>query len=90
MADNAKRLLQETTYSTNCNLHDGIKAPFRRVQVSRDALLTDKLVEKLSPVSKTEHIFVAKGAGAVLFTRAGIPELRWGGTNVRHHGFLHE
>lgn len=77
-------------YPTHSHLHDGIKAPLRRVQVSRDLLLAYQDVELLSVAGQLQDVLVAEGAGAVLIARAWVQQLGRGGADVRHDCFLHK
>lgn len=77
-------------YPTHSHLHDGIEAPLRRVQVSRDVLLAHKGVEPLAVVGQLQDILVTERAGAVLVTCARVQQLGWGGADVWHHGLFHK
>jgi len=71
-------------------LHDGVKAPLRRVQVSRDVLLSHQGVKRLAIAGQIQHVLVAEWAGAVLVTCAWVQQLGWGGADVRHDCLLHK
>lgn len=59
-------------YPTHSHLHDGIKPPFRRVQVSGDLLLAHQGVEVLAIAGQLQHVLVAERAGAVLVACAWV------------------
>lgn len=71
-------------------MHDGIKAPLRRVQVSRDVLLAHQGVELLAIAGQLQDVLVAERAGAVLVTCARVQQLGRGGADVRHYGLFHK
>lgn len=71
-------------------MHDGVKAPLRRVQISRDLLLAHQVVECLAIAGQREDVSVAERAGAVLVARARVEQLGWGGADVRHHCLFHK
>lgn len=78
------------SYLADRNLHDGIEASLRRVQVPWDLLLTDQPIELLTIVSQFENVLVAEGACAVLVSCAGVDEPGWCGADVRHHCLLYK
>lgn len=71
-------------------MHDGIEAPLRRVQVSRDLLLAHQGVEPLAVAGQLQDVLVAERAGAVLVARAWIQQLGRGGANVWHDSLFHK
>ena len=78
------------SYPTHSHLHDRIKSSLRRVQVSRDVLLTHQGVELLAVVGQLQDVLVAERAGAVLVARARVQQLGRGGADVRHDGLFHK
>lgn len=77
-------------YPTHSNLHYGIKAPLRRVQVSRDVLLAHQGVELLAVAGQLQDVLVAERAGAVLVACAWVQQLGRGGADVWHDCLFHE
>lgn len=77
-------------YPTHSHLHNGIEAPLRRVQVSRDVLLTHQGVELLAVAGQPQDVLVAKWAGAVLVACARVQQLGRGGADVWHDCLLHK
>lgn len=71
-------------------MHDGIEAPLRRVQVSRDVLLAHQGVEFLAVAGQFQDVLVAERAGAVLVACAWVQQLGRGGADVRHDCLLHK
>lgn len=59
-------------YPTHSHLHDGIKPPLRRVQISRDVLLAHQGVKLLAIAGQLQDVLVAERAGAVLVARAWV------------------
>lgn len=77
-------------YPTHSHLHDGIKPPLRRVQVSGDVLLAHQCVELLAVAGQLQDVLVAERAGAVLVARARVQQLGRGGADVRHDRLFHK
>lgn len=71
-------------------MHDGIKAPLRGVQVSRDLLLAHQGVEFLAITGQLQDILVAEWAGTVLVAGAWVEKLGRSGANVWHDGLFHK
>lgn len=81
---------RETAYPTHSHLHDSIKPPLRRVQVSRDVLLAHQGVELLAVAGQLQDVLVAERAGAVLVACARVQQLGRGGADVWHDCLLHK
>lgn len=77
-------------YPTHSHLHDGIKAPLRGVQISRDVLLAHQGVELLAVTGQLQDILVAEWTGAVLVACAWVQQLGRRGADVRHDCLLHK